>query len=235
MDDLLGSVQPGAIDLDAVPLPKARGRKKEEPPVSPSTPSRRKQSHPTKNKKVEPEIDEGKKGKKVKKEKEPETESDSEAKVEKKDKKKKKPEPTFRKKGAPAIAAPPSLALGKEGGVVKKPHRFRSGTVALREIRRYQKSTELLIPRAPFARLARHIASHYSSNVEGGMRWKQAALATLQEGVEGYAIELFEQSYFACLHAKRVTVAAKDMQLARRIRGDDLKEGINREKLMKAW
>lgn len=50
-------------------------------------------------------------------------------------------------------------------GAIKKPHRFRPGTVALREIRKYQKSTELLIRKLPFQRLVREIASDYKSDL----------------------------------------------------------------------
>jgi len=63
------------------------------------------------------------------------------------------------------------------GGGVKKPHRFRPGTVALREIRRYQKSTELLIRKLPFQRLVREIAQDYKTD----LRFQSSAIAALQE------------------------------------------------------
>uniref|UniRef100_A0A8C9B8U2 Core Histone H2A/H2B/H3 domain-containing protein n=1 Tax=Phocoena sinus TaxID=42100 RepID=A0A8C9B8U2_PHOSS len=78
-------------------------------------------------------------------------------------------------------------------GGVKKPHRYRPGTVALREIRRYQKkSTELLIRKLPFQRLA----------------------------CEAYLVGLFEDTNLCAIHAKRVTIMPKDIHLARRIRGE---------------
>jgi histone H3 len=76
-------------------------------------------------------------------------------------------------------------------GGVKKPHRYRPGTVALREIRRYQKSTELLI-----------------------------RVMALQEASEAYLVGLFEDTNLCAIHAKRVTIMPKDIQLARRIRGE---------------
>eukprot|EP00605_Chrysophyceae_sp_TOSAG23-4_P002548 GSChrysophyteH1.ASY1.ANO1.2813.1 assembled CDS len=77
-------------------------------------------------------------------------------------------------------------------GGIKKPHRYRPGTVALREIRKYQKSTELLIRKLPFQRLS----------------------------AEAYLVGLFEDTNLAAIHAKRVTIMPKDIQLARRIRGE---------------
>ena len=100
---------------------------------------------------------------------------------------------------------------------VKKPRRFRPGTVALREIRRYQKSTELLIRKSPFQRLVREIASEM---VTKDLRFQSSAIAAIQQAAEAYLIGLFEDSNLCCLHAGRVTVMAKDMALARRIRGE---------------
>ena len=102
------------------------------------------------------------------------------------------------------------------GGGVKKPHRFRPGTVALREIRRYQKSTELLIRRLPFQRLVREIAQDYKTD----LRFQSSAIAALQEAAEAYLVGLFEDSNLCAIHAKRVTIMPKDIQLARRIRGE---------------
>ena len=101
-------------------------------------------------------------------------------------------------------------------GGVKKPHRFRPGTVALREIRRYQKSTELLLRKLPFQRLVREVASEYKSD----LRFQATAIAALQEATEAYMVSLFEDSNLCAIHGKRVTVMPKDMQLARRIRGE---------------
>lgn len=102
------------------------------------------------------------------------------------------------------------------GGGVKKPHRFRPGTVALREIRRYQKSSELLIRKLPFQRLVREIAQDYKTD----LRFQSAAIAALQEAAEAYLVGIFEDSNLCAIHAKRVTIMPKDIQLSRRIRGE---------------
>nr|ULM71714.1 centromere-specific histone 3 [Oryza glaberrima] len=98
----------------------------------------------------------------------------------------------------------------------RKPHRFRPGTVALREIRKFQKTTELLIPFAPFSRLVREITDFYSKDVS---RWTLEALLALQEAAEYHLVDIFEVSNLCAIHAKRVTIMQKDMQLARRIGG----------------
>jgi histone H3 len=99
---------------------------------------------------------------------------------------------------------------------VKKPHRYRPGTVALREIRRYQKSSDLLMRKLPFQRLVREIAHECKADV----RFQSAALMALQEAAEAYLVGLFEDTNLCALHAMRVTIMPKDMQLARRIRGE---------------
>jgi len=99
---------------------------------------------------------------------------------------------------------------------VKKPHRFRPGTVALREIRKFQKSTELLIRKLPFQRLVREIAQEYKSD----LRFQSQAVLALQEASEAYMVGLFEDTNLCAIHAKRVTIMPKDIQLARRIRGE---------------
>ncbi len=96
----------------------------------------------------------------------------------------------------------------------KRAHRFRPGTVALREIRRYQKSTELLLRVAPFQRLIREICENYKSDV----RWQSSALLAMQEAAEAYMVGVFEDTNQCAIHAKRQTITAKDMQLAMRIR-----------------
>jgi len=101
-------------------------------------------------------------------------------------------------------------------GGIKKPHRFKPGTVALREIRKYQKSTDLLIQKLPFQRLVREIAHDYRMD----MRFKPEAIAALQVATEAYMSELFEDCNLLAIHSKRVTVFGKDMHLARRIRGE---------------
>ncbi len=102
-------------------------------------------------------------------------------------------------------------------GGVKKPHHYRPGTVALREIRKYQKSTKLLIRKAPFKCLVRKIAIDFKSD----FRMQSTAILALQEASEAYLIRLFEDTNLCAMHGKRVTITPKDMQLARRIQGED--------------
>lgn len=99
---------------------------------------------------------------------------------------------------------------------VKRRHRYRPGTVALREIRRYQKRTDLLVPRLPFQRLVREIALKFHIQ---DLRFQSAALSALQEAAESYLVRLFEDTQLCAIHAKRITIMAKDMQLSLRIRG----------------
>ena len=101
-------------------------------------------------------------------------------------------------------------------GGIKKPHRYRPGTVALREIRRYQKSTELLLRKLPFQRLVREVAQDFKSD----LRFQSSAVLALQEACESYLVGLFEDTNLCAIHAKRVTIMPKDIQLARRIRGE---------------
>ena len=108
---------------------------------------------------------------------------------------------------------PPNM---KKKPRVSKPRRYRPGTVALREIRRYQKSTDLLIQKLPFQRLVREIAQEIKSD----LRFQTNAVMALQEASEAYLVNLFEDTNLCAIHAKRVTIQAKDMQLARRIRGE---------------
>ena len=119
-------------------------------------------------------------------------------------------------------------------GGVKKPHRFRPGTVALREIRRYQKSTELLIRKLPFQRLVREIAQDFKVGrffallpllanwpvTQTDLRFQSSAVMALQEAAEAYLVSLFEDTNLAAIHAKRVTIQPKDLALARRLRGE---------------
>ena len=99
---------------------------------------------------------------------------------------------------------------------VKKPHRFRAGTVALREIRKFQKSTELLFRKLPFQRLVRSIAQDFKTDLQ----FQSQAILALQEAAEEYLVGLFEDTNLCAIHAKRVTIMPKDIQLARRIRGE---------------
>merc|ERR1712216_651850 len=103
-------------------------------------------------------------------------------------------------------------------GGVKKPHRYRPGTVALREIRKYQKSTELLIRKLPFQRLVRNRArlqDGFALPIHGGFG--------ASRGVRGVLGRLVRRHELCAIHAKRVTIMPKDIQLARRIRGERAK------------
>ena len=119
--------------------------------------------------------------------------------------------------------APRKILAGKAArksapstGGVKRKIRFRPGTVALREIRKYQKNTELLLRKLPFQRLVREVAQDFNTN----LRFQSHAIMALQEASEAYLVSLFEDTNLCAIHAKRVTISPKDMQLARRIRGE---------------
>ena len=99
----------------------------------------------------------------------------------------------------------------------KKPRRYRPGTVALREIRKYQKGTDLLIRKLPFQRLVREIALE---RLDVCVRFQSTAILALQEASEAYLVGLFQDTNLCAIHAKRVTIMPKDMLLARRIRGE---------------
>ncbi|MCJ1322646.1 centromeric DNA-binding histone H3-like protein cse4 [Xylographa vitiligo] len=101
----------------------------------------------------------------------------------------------------------------------RRPHRYKPGTVALREIRRYQRSTELLLLKLPFSRLVREIALDLVPVGSDSMRWQSQAIQALQESAEAFLVHLFEDANLCAIHAKRVTIMQKDIQLARRIRG----------------
>ena len=124
------------------------------------------------------------------------------------------PGPAHQKKKKAGKTVPVTLEV--EGTKVRKPHRFRPGTVALREIRKYQKSSELLIRRTPFIRLVREITQEF----KGDLRFQSSAFDALQEAAEAYLVSLFEDSNLCAIHGKRVTLYPKDLQLARRIRGE---------------
>ncbi|KAJ5783796.1 uncharacterized protein N7518_009473 [Penicillium psychrosexuale] len=98
--------------------------------------------------------------------------------------------------------------------------RYKPGTVALKEIRRYQRSYDLLIAKLPFARLVREVALDLlPAEVGAELRWQSHAIQALQEAAEAFLVHLFEDTNLCALHAKRVTIMQKDIQLARRIRG----------------
>ena len=118
-------------------------------------------------------------------------------------------------------SAPASGGVKKDNGG----RRWKPGTVALREIKRYQKTHDLLLPFAPFNRLVREITRQYDSE----MRFQPSALEAMQEATEYYLISLFEDSQLCAQHANRVTVMQKDMSLARRIRGEKVWDNISEE------
>ena len=100
-------------------------------------------------------------------------------------------------------------------GGVRKPRRWRRGTVALREIRKYQKSTELLIKKLPFQRLLREIAQ----KIKHDLRFQSTAILALQEAAEDYLVKMFQQVNVCAIHGGRVTIQPKDVTLWRRMKG----------------
>ena len=94
--------------------------------------------------------------------------------------------------------------------------RYRPGERALREIRFYQRNTDLLIRRLPFARLVREVQTYFFRKP---FRWQAEAMVAMQEAAEAHLVGLFEDANLCTIHAKRVTIMPKDLQLARRIRG----------------
>merc|ERR1719431_1386887 len=148
---------------------------------------------------------------------------------------KKARQPTARKSTAPPAQPQrtPNTGKGKKslpipqkqprrsGGDPATPgrRRYRPGTRALMEIRKFQKSSNLLIPKLPFSRVIREICTQICS---ADMRFQSEAIMALQEAAEAYLVTLFEDTLLCAIHAKRVTVMPKDMQLARRIRGENI-------------
>lgn len=122
-----------------------------------------------------------------------------------------------RRQQAAAVAEKHRRNLGPRGGV-KKPHRYRPGTVALREIRRFQKTTELLIRKAPFQRVVREITQEMFKDKD--IRFQSLAVLALHEASEAYMVGMFEDTNLCALHAKRVTIMPRDIFLARRLRGE---------------
>ena len=96
-------------------------------------------------------------------------------------------------------------------GRLVKPHRYRAGTVALKDIRHYQGSTALLIRKLPFQRLVREIAQDFKTD----LRFQSAAVLCLQEAAEAYLVKLFDDANLCAIHARRVTIMPKDILLAR--------------------
>jgi histone H3 len=99
---------------------------------------------------------------------------------------------------------------------VKKPHRYRPGTITICEICKYQKNTDLLIRKATFQRLVKEIAT----NLKSDLQMQSTALLALQEALEAHLVHLFEDSNECAIHEKRVMIMPKDIQLVQRIRGE---------------
>ncbi|KAL9937556.1 hypothetical protein V8E36_003965 [Tilletia maclaganii] len=136
-----------------------------------------------------------------------------------------------RQRASNASADASTTTAGGGGAGSRRKPRFRPGTVALREIRKYQKSTDLLIQKLPFARIVREVAEDFVTGHYGfgrgrfgeagaiGLRWQSSAILALQEATEAYLVHLFEDANLCAIHARRVTLMQRDLQLARRIRG----------------
>ncbi|MHA1679850.1 MAG: histone H3 family protein [Promethearchaeota archaeon] len=112
-------------------------------------------------------------------------------------------------KSAPKIALKSRIPSLNDTKKSRKPHRFKQGTVALREIRKYQKSTKLLLRKAPVARLVREIAEESQQ----GVRFQRSALLAIQELLEVRAVDLMMDSNLLAIHTKRVGIQAKDLAL----------------------
>ena len=112
-----------------------------------------------------------------------------------------------------------SLAKTSQGSTSadqKRSFRFRPGTVALRDIRRYQRGTDLLLRKLPFQRIVREIAM----TGKDGLRFQASAVLAMQEATEAHLVNLFADTCLCAIHGRRVTIMPKDIQLARRLRGE---------------
>ncbi|XP_032067909.1 histone H3-like centromeric protein A isoform X2 [Thamnophis elegans] len=123
------------------------------------------------------------------------------------------------RRGQPSPSRPGPRQPPPQGEAPRRRRRYRPGQRAMLEIRKYQKSTNLLIAKAPFSRLVREICLEYTRGLD--MLWQSMALLALQEAAEAFLVHLMEDAYLCTLHAKRVTLHPRDIQLARRIRGID--------------
>jgi histone H3 len=126
--------------------------------------------------------------------------------------------PVRKSPGAASVrkSAGGSSSGGNASSTQQGKRRYRPGERALREIRFYQRNTDLLIRRLPFARLVREVQTYFFRK---SYRWQAEAMVALQEAAEAHLVGLFEDANLCTIHAKRVTIMPKDMQLARRIRG----------------
>ena len=118
---------------------------------------------------------------------------------------------------APKVAKAGKKKSAKSAsGVKSTKRRWHAGTVALRQIKSYQKSTNLLLRKAPFQRLVRELAGNYKD----GLRFASSAVLALQEATESYIVSVLSDTNLAAIHAKRVTIMPRDLHLARRLRGE---------------
>jgi histone H3 len=101
-------------------------------------------------------------------------------------------------------------------GGVKKAHRWRPGTVALREIRRLQKTVETVVPKLAFSRLVREITQELNNT----LRFQASALGAIQEAGEQHLTYLLNGANLIAINAGRVTIMPKDLQTVRRIIGE---------------
>ena len=111
------------------------------------------------------------------------------------------------------LRLPTKSFIKKTANITQKKHHFRPGAAAIREIKRYQKSTKLLLRKLPFQRIVRKIANERKKDV----RFQASAIEALQEATESFLVQMFEDSYLLALHANRVTLMPKDIKLIRRI------------------
>ncbi|CAD8067883.1 unnamed protein product [Paramecium sonneborni] len=122
-----------------------------------------------------------------------------------------------RTKEGKAISKKSIAKKGEEQMKSKKSKRYRPGTIALKEIRKYQDSSNLLIRKLPFQRLVRELAGFS----EKEMRFQSSAILALQEATEAFIVNMLEDSVICAHHARRITVMQRDINLARRIRADN--------------
>lgn len=116
---------------------------------------------------------------------------------------------------------PVKKSRSDKGKPKKKAFRFHPGTVALREIRRYQDGTNLLLRKAPFQRLIREEAYKQAEVAQKDPpRFASSAVMAMQEAAESHMINLFADTQLCAIHGKRVTIMPKDIQMARRLRGE---------------
>ncbi|CAL8365932.1 unnamed protein product [Arctogadus glacialis] len=132
----------------------------------------------------------------------------------------------LRRKGTTPRRRPPAQAPPKPPSEPprsppgrRRRRRFRPGAKALMEIRKYQKSHALLLRKRPFVRLVREVSESYSGK---NLKWQVLALMALQEAAEAFLVMMLANANLCAIHAKRVTLFPRDLQLALRLRGMDM-------------